>query len=277
REDINYTPSDIAKDDTFNRMFSSYTIKPRLAIGFLGNRLSPFFRNVKRVSIHEDYDYSTSLERINPSYGFGALVYFSWKNLSIGNESTWNNLKIQRSIVHSSGQYQSQLKEISRFFNSKICMLYDFSMPFGISRKNKIPAKLSVGPSLTFMKLRSSDGTITSSLPVYSFTSGNSSPAISSNETNTARVDLAGTRNKSNWLMGLEAKLWFFMFKKYWMYSWSYQVALRDYTSEQLSLGNEVLFNSYYVDSPTRLRCFQMALAYYIPMRPHVTSYVHYE
>ncbi|MFM7106000.1 MAG: hypothetical protein ACKOW8_10810, partial [Flavobacteriales bacterium] len=79
REDINYTPSDIAKDDTFNRMFSSYTIKPRLAIGFLGTRLTPIFRNIKRVSIHEDYDYSTSLEPINPSYGFGALVYFSWK------------------------------------------------------------------------------------------------------------------------------------------------------------------------------------------------------
>jgi len=277
KEDINYTPSDIAKDDLFNRIFASYSIQPTFSIGLIGNRITPRFHNTKSLSIHEDFDYSKSLEMSNSSYGFGALFYFHWKKISLGNESTWNTWKIERSISHFSGKYASELRETSRFFNSKFCLLRDFSRPLHFSRKNKIPVRLSLGPSYCIMKLRSSDGVITSLLPLYSFNSGNSSPIITDNPSITTRIDLAQTRNKVNNLIGLEAKLWFYMFKRYWMYSLSYQIALEEYTSEFLSLGNDILFNTYYVDSPTRLRCFQMSLAYCKPLRPRVSSPVKYD
>lgn len=278
KDDIDFVVSDNVNDDLFEQMLSSYSINPSFSLGIIGTKMTPFFRNVSIISIHEDFDYSGSFQSSNSGFGFGGFLFYNWNHFSVGNELGWNSIQIERTVAHKSGIYQSKLNETSKFLNSKISLLRNFTMPISIIRNNKIRNKISIGPSITLMKLSSSDGVINSDLPRYSKNVESSSLFISSDsEINTTRIDLMENRRKYNFATGIEGKFWFYFLHNYWMFSASYQFALKDYTSDRKSLDTDVMLTTLYVDAPCRLSYFQLGLAYYKPLKPRISSAIRYE
>ena len=254
-----------AKDHSFlfRTIVENQTIEPQYSFGLITPLTLPFFTNIRNATLHEDFDYSKSLSRdwtkSNTEIGF--FIFRNFKNFSCGITPLWCDIALRRTVIHTNGIYQSELKEDSRFFHTKVSLLYDSYLER--FKKGHTPSKLSFGPSFTFMKLRSSFGSITSNVPDYAFNGSiDSLSQTPSNSTAKTYLDLMNSRTKYNWTVGLDLKYRFYntangaelcLFV-------SYQNALFAYTNKNMIWEVDPQINKFYADSPTKMSYLQVGL-----------------